>query len=109
MTIPLPRYKDLIGAVVLQPFCNIFGDEISGAKVVLGGLEDPSRVDRQWYCPTHAIGRWRMECEHGHRGQVMKLCGKHFREFRDAVTFCPACNTNPEKGHKCNLKLLPVS
>jgi hypothetical protein len=49
-----------------------------------------------------------MECEHGHRGQVMKLCGKHYREFKDKVTFCPRCNTNLP-GHKCNLKLVTLS
>lgn len=96
-------------AVVSRDFCNIFGDDINGAAKVMGGLEDPSRVDKQWYCPTRAVDRYYMECEHGHRGQLMKLCRKHFNEFNGKVTFCPACNTDPEHGHKCNVRLVTLS
>src|SRR5258707_6350274 len=109
MTIPLPKYKDLIGATILQPFCNIFGDDVNGARRVLGGLGDASLVDRQWYCPSHAKHRVRMTCEHGHQGQLMKLCEKHYREFRASVTFCPACNKDETNGHKCHLTLVDVS
>lgn len=109
MTIPLPRYKDLIGGVMLNQFCNIFGDHINGAKVYMGGLGDASTVDKQWYCPNISIGRYRMVCEHKHQGQMMKLCAQHFRQFRASVTFCPRCNQDENNGHKCNLKLEAVS
>lgn len=95
------------GAVLLNGFCNIFGDDINGAKRVLGGLGEQA-PERQWYCPSRYIGRYRMECEHGHRGQVMKLCGKHLREFGRSVTYCPRCNAEPP-GHNCNLKLEMMS
>src|SRR6266576_5104596 len=92
-----------------RDFCNIFGDDINGAERVLGGLGDASTVDRQWYCPIRSIGRYRMECEHGHKGQVMKLCRKHVREFTGGkVTYCPACNATPP-GHKCALSLNGIS
>lgn len=109
MGVPQPSYKDTVGGVMLQPFCNIFGDDINGAKRYMGGLGDASQVDKQWYCPSHSVGRWRMECEHGHKGQIMKLCSKHFNEFRASVTFCPACNTDENHGHKCHLTLVTVS
>lgn len=101
-------YRPNTGLILLTKFCNIFGGENDGgAKAVLGGI-GPQKPDRQWYCPTKAIGRYVMECEHGHRGQIMHLCAKHFREFGDAVTFCPKCNTNAP-GHKCKLVMREVS
>ena len=109
VTIPLPRYKDLIGAVMLNQYCNIFGEHTNGAQTYMGGLGDASQVDKQWYCPNQYIGRYRMECEHGHVGQMMKLCGQHFRQFRASVTFCPRCNTDENNGHKCKLVLKAVS
>lgn len=99
----------IVPDVITRDWCNIFGDDINGAKVYLGGLGNANLVDKQWYCPTRSIGRYFMECEHGHKGQVMKLCGKHFREFRTAVTFCPRCNTDDATGHKCKLVLRSVS
>lgn len=95
---------------VLHQFCNIFGDHISGAKTVLGGLADPKREKTQWYCKNFSIGRFRMECEHGHKGQNMQLCEAHLRQFGDQkVKFCPTCNADPEKHHRCNLKIVPIS
>ena len=96
------------GAVLLSEWCNIFGDATNGAKRFLGGQADASTVERQWYCPTRSIGRWRMECEHGHKGQIMKLCGSHLKEFRSKITYCPPCNVAPP-GHKCGLTLIAVS
>ena len=99
MTVPM--YKDTVGGVILNGFCNIFGDDINGATKVLGGLGNQA-PDKQWYCPSRWVGRYRMTCEHGHRGQVMKLCKKHVTEFSGKVTFCPRCNAEPP-GHKCKL------
>lgn len=96
------------GILIKTQWCNIFGGENDGgAKAVLGGI-GPQQPDRQWYCPIPAIGRYQMFCEHGHKGQIMHLCGKHFRQFRADVTFCPACNSNPP-GHKCSLTLEGLS
>lgn len=110
MSTPLrAKLPNLNGAVIIgRDWCNIYGDDINGAKTYLGGLGNANAVDKQWYCPTRSIGRYRMECEHGHKGQVMKLCGKHFRQFRIAVTFCPKCNELPP-GHKCSLVLKGIS
>lgn len=102
------KYKENVGGVViLNGFCNIFGDDVNGAKTVLGGLST-EHVSQQWYCPNRWEGRYRMECEHGHKGQIMKLCSKHLREFRAKVTFCPRCNAEPP-GHNCSLTLEAVS
>jgi hypothetical protein len=105
MAAPLKVNSNLI---LLSQWCNIFGGENDGgAKAVLGGI-GPQTPARQWYCPTKAIGRYVMTCEHGHKGQIMHLCGKHKAQFGDAVTFCPKCNTNPP-GHKCKLIMTEVS
>lgn len=95
--------------LILQTrWCNIFGGENDGgAKAVLGGI-GPQTPDKQWYCGTKAVGRYTMACEHAHHGQIMHLCNKHLQEFRTAVSFCPACNTNPP-GHKCHLVMMEVS
>lgn len=101
-------YNGNTGLGILTQWCNIFGGENDGgAKAVLGGI-GPQEPSRQWYCPTPSIGRYQMSCPHGHHGQIMHLCGKHFREFRTAVTFCPACNTN-SPGHKCALVMEGLS
>lgn len=99
----------VIPNVVSHDWCNIFGDDQNGAKVYMGGLGDANQVSKQWYCPTRSIGRYYMECEHGHKGQIMKLCGKHFREFNGKVSFCPRCNTNENNGHNCQLTLRSVT
>jgi hypothetical protein len=93
--------------ILLTEWCNIFGDDINGAKIILGGISS-SKVTQQWYCPTVSVGRFYMVCEHGHKGQVMKLCQKHHDEFDGKVTFCPRCNNTPP-GHNCNLRLVPKS
>lgn len=102
------KYKDIVGGVMLGGFCNIFGDDINGAKKMLGGLSSTA-PERQWYCPMRWEGRYVMECAHGHKGQIMKLCTKHRLEFSaGAVTFCPPCNANPP-GHRCKLEMKMVS
>jgi hypothetical protein len=74
----------------------------------MGGLGE-SKIKHQWYCPKLAIARFRMECEHGHRGQVMPLCGDHYKEYSGGkVQFCPRCNQEPP-GHKCKLEMREVS
>jgi hypothetical protein len=95
------------GLILLTRWCNIFGDSEAGAKRVLGGLGS-QKPSVQWYCKNPSAGRYRMECEHGHRGQIMEPCVVHLRQFRDAVTFCPRCNTDPP-GHKCKLLIHEVS
>jgi hypothetical protein len=93
---------------LMTQWCNIFGGENDGgAKAVLGGI-GPQTPARQWICKTPSIGRYVMECAHGHRGQIMHLCAAHKKEFGNAVTFCPKCNTNAP-GHKCNLVMTEVS
>ncbi len=91
---------------LLTEWCNIFGAESGGGRL-LGGLSS-SKPKVQWYCPTRAVVHARMTCRHGHHGQMMGVCGKHFREFEKAVTFCPRCNQDPP-GHKCRLVLESIS
>lgn len=95
------------GIILRTEWCNVYGVESGGATKMLGGLSK-SRPTTQWYCDRRAIGRFIMECEHGHKGQVMPLCAKHRAQYGDSVTFCPRCNAEPP-GHKCNLSLIEKS
>lgn len=95
------------GVTLLTEWCNIFGAESGGGRM-LGGLGE-SAPSRQWYCDTRAVGHFFMRCEHGHKGQTMPLCIKHYNEFRKAVSFCPRCNMDPRLGHKCELRLIHIS
>lgn len=97
------------GVLLLKRRCNIFGDATNGAVRVLGGL-NPGKVTTQWYCPREAEGRFRMECAHGHRGQVMLLCSSHLRQYSGGkVQFCPRCNADPDNHHRCGLTMISVS
>lgn len=97
------------GAVLLHQWCNVYGVETGGAARILGGLVDPTgQKVTQWYCAKLSIGRYRMECEHGHRGQIMPLCASHVSQYSAGVSFCPRCNIPPED-HRCSLTLVPVS
>jgi hypothetical protein len=88
--------------------CNPFGAETGGASKYMGD-KAPKALFHQWYCRERAAIRCRMTCEHGHVGQVMDLCMKHFTQFRFRdMTYCPTCNREPP-GHKCVLSLLEVS
>lgn len=92
---------------LLTEFCNIFGAESGGARI-LGGLSR-QRVATQWFCDHRAVGHFYMVCEHGHRGQMMPLCMKHYTMYKGGkVQFCPRCNELPP-GHRCPLKLEHVS
>jgi hypothetical protein len=91
-----------------RDFCDIFGNDINGAVRVLGGL-DERKPTKQWYCPNHSVGKYRMVCEHGHVGPTMKLCVRHYNEFGTGeVRFCPRCNI-PPNDHKCTVKAERVS
>lgn len=94
-------------ATLLSPWCNVYGGEGSNVKN-LGGLGD--EPDVKWYCKNRSSGRFRMECEHGHRGQIMPLCEDHYRQYRNSVEWCPRCNI-PDTGsdHRCRLTLEHVS
>lgn len=97
------------GLLLLKKRCNIFGDADAGAVRVLGGL-NPGKVTTQWYCPKEAEGRYRMMCQHGHVGQIMYLCVQHLQQFSGGkVQFCPRCNTQPENGHRCPVRIHSVS
>ena len=95
--------------VITRDWCNIFGrNEVTGAERYMGGLGDASQVSKQWYCPTRMVGRFVMVCAHGHKGRPMKLCRRHLQAFSD-VQFCPRCNQDPNGGHRCHVKLEPVT
>ena len=94
--------------VLARDWCNIFGDDVNGAERFMGGLGDASKVERQWYCPTRMVGRFQAVCTHGHRGRVMRLCNQHLKAFGN-MQFCPRCNQDESNGHRCRLKLEPVT
>lgn len=96
-----------VAPILKTTWCNVYGGENPGGARNLGGLGE-SKVAHQWFCPTPAVGRFRMECPHGHKGQVMPLCAAHYEQYKDAVDYCPRCNTEPP-GHKCRLKMIGIS
>jgi hypothetical protein len=54
--------------------CDPYGAE--SRIQLMGGLYDERYLGRHmWHCPRLAAARFRMVCPHGHRGQVMPLCG----------------------------------
>lgn len=92
----------------IRQWCNPYGVETGGAKNMGGLGTDP--VKYQWACKEPAIARFRMECAHGHRGQVMPLCHLHANEFsKKDITFCPRCNQDPKTAHNCRLQLKEIS
>lgn len=98
---------DFTGAVLLSDWCDLFGNgNMRGNEKVLGGLGS-QQASTHWHCRNKSIGRFRMVCEHGHKGQVMKPCQTHYNEFNNQVKFCPRCNADSD--HKCNLTMEPVT
>lgn len=96
------------GVGIAYERCNIYGAETGGAQYTLGGLE--GAPTHQWYCKHRSVGKFRMECEHGHKGQPMPLCTVHIRDIKSRdIEFCPRCNTDPENGHRCTLLLTEIS
>jgi hypothetical protein len=95
-----------MSATLLSEWCNIFGGETSNV-VNLGGLG--GRPDVNWFCPTLAVGKFRMTCAHGHKGQIMAICQKHYDQFKSQVKFCPRCNPPDQPGHRCDLVMEHVS
>lgn len=93
---------------IVRTWCNPYGAETGGAKRFLGDTDAAKGVFHQWHCENPAEVRCRMQCEHGHVGQVMNLCRQHFTAFkmRD-MTFCPTCNRSND--HKCLLSLTEIS
>jgi hypothetical protein len=96
-----------------RTWCNVFGGENAGPSDVrhLGGLgrAPDKKGDTNWFCDTVSVGRFYMECAHGHRGQPMDLCAKHVEKYGNGtVKFCPRCNTDPP-GHRCELKIIHAS
>lgn len=94
-------------------WCNVYGGENSGPDAVkyLGNLST-WRPEKFWFCPTAAVGRFRMVCTHGHRGQIMYLCKAHYDQYKTGVKFCPRCHEPGKELHpqqQCDLRLEPVS
>ena len=98
-----------VGVLLIKKRCNIFGDDINGAVRVLGGLET-GKPRTQWYCPNEAVGRFRMECAHGHKGQEMHLCPQHLQQYSGGkVQFCPRCNQDEKNHHRCPISIVSIS
>lgn len=54
--------------------CDPYGAE--SRVQLMGGLYGEEYLGRHmWHCPRLATARFRMVCRHGHRGQIMPLCG----------------------------------
>ena len=90
-------------------WCNPYGSEgTRGPQKYLGADVPQGARVTQWHCDNHATIRARMQCEHGHTGQIMDLCAAHFAEFKlKDMTFCPTCNRTND--HKCYLTLTEIS
>lgn len=80
------------GTPLVYGRCNPYGAETGGPARLMGGLHGPASArtdpvdlpglpaavqEGEWSCPWPAVVRVRMECRHGHRGQVMQLCAEH--------------------------------
>jgi hypothetical protein len=98
---------------ILKVRCDPFGRESGGPKRLLGGVYGPEyEGNHKWGCEREAMGRYRMICVCGHRGQPMPLCGPgldrdvqgiaywhpgHVAEFQKrASDSCPVCLFPPE-------------
>lgn len=102
-----------LSTAVQTIWCNVYGGENSGPDAVkyLGNLSQ-WRPEKFWFCPTAAVGRFRMVCTHGHRGQIMYLCQSHYDQYKTGVKFCPRCHEPGKELHpqqQCDLHLEPVS
>lgn len=90
-------------AGILLGRCNPYGHSTgrggdAGPRHLGGGLWGPEFEGRQkWQCTNLADGRYRMECGHGHRGQVMPLCYAHVAMIsKRQAEVCPPCVMPPE-------------
>jgi len=85
---------------LLSGYCTVFGDPDQGPKGLVGGLYGPEHNgDIHWYCKNHSIGRFRMTCRCGHRGQVMNVCADHAGPdgiSKRMAGMCPPCAYPPE-------------
>lgn len=113
-----------------------YGSENPGGHAVnnLAAFEGavPAVVKDQWNCDRRDTHRFRYVCEHGHAGNIVWLCPKHWAEFngetvypdsgqpvpwpiRRAISFCPRCNAGQglprgvPADHKCRVRLEHVS
>lgn len=88
----------MTGTGLLTQRCDPYGAE-NGQIRLLGGLAPPSQVGRiMWHCENRAdAGLFRMECQHGHRGEPMPLCVSHRLEIqRRQSALCTRCAFPPE-------------
>jgi hypothetical protein len=84
---------------ILVGRCNPYGHATdAGPRHLLGGVYGPAyEGPTKWACEQPATGRYRMECQYGHRGQVMPLCLPHRIEIaKRQAGFCPPCGFPPE-------------
>jgi hypothetical protein len=103
MKLAIPRVN---GSGLLKSRCNVYGGEQSTVRM-LGGLG--RQPTTRFFCPEESVGRFQMKCPHGHVGQIMPLCDKHYMQYRNVVSFCPACNAPGMVGHKCRIALFHIS
>jgi len=87
----------MTGTGLLTERCDPYGAE--SAIRLLGGLYDQTHLGKHmWYCPNRAdAGRYRMQCPHGHHGDIMPLCTGHRVEMqRRQSGLCTRCAYPPE-------------
>ena len=70
-----------------------------GPRHLEGGFYDlRSLGPHVWVCKARSDGRFRMECVHGHKGQVQDLCQGHVQMIRKRGSgVCPPCAHPPEE------------
>jgi hypothetical protein len=79
-------------------YCNPYGHESGGPRHLMGGVYGPEyEGTHKWTCANLAELRVRMQCQLGHRGQIMKLCRQHVAEIsRRQAGLCTVCAWPPE-------------
>lgn len=82
---------------LLRAICDPYGAE---SRIrLLGGVFPESHVGKtMWHCRNYADGRYRAECQRGHRaGNIMPLCYDHVRSIQARqMGLCPRCAWPPE-------------
>lgn len=80
---------------LLRGECNLFGSADQGPRHLVGGMYGPEHNGEvHWHCGNPPVGRFRMHCRFGHKGQIMQLCADHAGPDgipKRMAGLCPAC------------------
>ncbi len=82
---------------LLRAKCDPYGSE-SAIKLLGGVYPEKYAGKTMWHCRNYADGRYRAECQLGHKsGCIMPLCYDHVRSLQARqMGLCPRCAYPPE-------------